>query len=465
MTPRNHPYKGSKAVVLGLGRSGTAAARLLLSCGSEVTLCDSSDSLDLRQRAEALRKEGIAVFTGRSAETDLRKYELAVLSPGIEETSALVRNVTGKGTPLIGELELAFSLCRCPVVAITGTNGKTTTTEMTVRMLVGAGFRASACGNIGTPMSDLVVQDAPWDVLVAEVSSFQLETTRTFRPKVAAWLNLSPNHLDRYSSMSEYRDAKLRIFLNQTGEDQAVVPAGADLLPLKARKTTFGPAGSGADLTLLGTEILHRGQRILDLSETKSRGEHNGLNLMAALGCGMAFGADPSRMAEAVRDYAPPAHRCEFLGERRGIRWVNDSKATNLDALEQAIRSVKGKMVLIAGGKDKGFEFSPIAPLVRERVSFAVLIGEMRHRIARDWSPVPTEEAGSLEAAVEAAARRADPGSTVLFSPGTSSFDMFRDYVERGERFRQLVESLPARSPGSRNLSETASATPTPSLP
>lgn len=443
MIPDSNPYAGLKTAVLGLGRSGVAAARLLRRCGAVVTALDSGDSPLLRERATMLRGEGIGVIIGSDAEKDSARHDLAILSPGIEESVPLVTNVTSKGTPLIGEMELAFTLTDLPVVAITGTNGKTTTTELTVRMLCGAGLRAAACGNIGTPMSELLLDNNPWEILVAEVSSFQLETIRKFRPKVAVWLNLSPNHLDRYPSMKEYREAKLRIFENQSPEDWAVVPSAEELPALRARTITFSTTDPDADLTFAnGREIRHAGRLLLDLDTTKLCGPHNAANLMAGFGAGIVLGADTARMAAAIGDYTPPAHRCEFIAKKAGVRWINDSKATNLDAMEQAIRSVKGPLILIAGGKDKGFEFVPIAPLVRERVTLAVLIGEMRHRIARDWAPVPLIVAESLEEAVAAASERARPGSTVLFSPGTSSFDMFRDYIRRGEAFRTLVHDL-----------------------
>lgn len=447
MISTDNPYAGLRVVVLGLGRSGVAAARLLKRCGALVTALDSGESPLLAERASLLRGEGIAVVTGREAARDPSLHDLAVLSPGIEETAPLVVNVTSKGTPLVGELELAFTLASSPVVAITGTNGKTTTTELTARMLRGAGIRAESCGNIGTPMSELLLGDEP-GLYVAEVSSFQLETIRTFRPKVALWLNLSPNHLDRYPSMTEYREAKLRIFLNQRAEDWAVLPHGSDLPPLKARTITFSVTDPSADLFLSGaTKILHHGRLLLDMESMNLRGPHNAANLMAAFGAGIALGADIDAMAYAVGDYAPPAHRCERVAVKGGVTWINDSKATNLDAMEQAIRSVKGPLLLIAGGKDKGFEFTPIAPLVRERVSMAILIGEMRHRIAHDWEPAPTTVADTLDVAVAAAAAAAVSGDTVLFSPGTSSFDMFRDYVRRGEEFRRLVLALPDDSP------------------
>ena len=440
-------YRGKKCIVFGLGRSGLAAARLLLRSGARVTVCDSSSSPAIQEKAAIIRKEGILVHTGEEVErvalaADI-SYDLAVLSPGIEETAPPVALVTSKGTPLIGELELAFTLCGCPVVAITGTNGKTTTTELATCMLQGAGLRTVSCGNIGTTMSEMVASGKTWDVLVVEVSSFQLETIRSFRPKVAVWLNLSPNHLDRYPSMSEYRAAKLRIFENQTGEDIAILPSQEDLPGVKSRKITFSQTDPGADIFLDGGVITYHGKALLPLQETRLRGAHNTSNLMAALGCGIALGADPELMAKAISDYLPPVHRCELISERGGVQWVNDSKATNLDAMEKAICSVSGPLVLIAGGKDKGFEFAPIEPLVRERVSFAILIGEMKERIARDWSLTPCCTSESLEDAVALAAVKATPGGTVLFSPGTSSFDMFRDYIERGEMFRRLVLRLP----------------------
>ncbi len=444
MTLHANPYAGKKTVVLGLGRSGMAAARLLRKSGADVVVCESSESERMRERAALLQAEGIKVLLGNEAEKDSTKYDLAILSPGIEERVPLVTNVAGKGIALIGELELAYSLSNCPIIAITGTNGKTTTTELTTRMLQGAGLRTAACGNIGTPMSEMVSFGEVWDVLVVEVSSFQLERIVTFCPKVALWLNLSPNHLDRYSSMEEYRNAKLRIFENQQESDWAVVASEAKLPPLKAKKLTFSTQEATADLSFQnGCQIVYRNKVLLDFSRTQLRGPHNAANIMAAFGAGIALGADLSAMASAILDYTPPAHRCEFIAERAGVRWINDSKATNLNAMEQAICSVKGPLILIAGGKDKGFEFAPSAELVKERVSCAILIGEMRHRIARDWASVATLQAETLEEAVNLALSKASPGSTVLFSPGTSSFDMFRDYVERGEAFRRFVERLP----------------------
>ena len=423
-----------------------AAARLLKKCGAIVSASDTGVSPTLEQKALDLGGEGITVTTGPEAAEVTADHDLVVLSPGIEEKSKLVVQARSEGAPLIGELELAYTLATSPVIAITGTNGKTTTTELTARILRGAGIDAEACGNIGTPMSELLLGKSP-GMFVAEVSSFQLETIRTFRPKVALLLNLSPNHLDRYASMEEYRSAKLRIFENQTAEDWAVIPFGEDFPGISARTITFSTTDSRADITLSSAGMIRcRDQDLVDMRRTRLQGPHNAANLMAAFGAGLALGADPVAMASAVSDYTPPAHRFEKVREENGVTWINDSKATNLDAMEQAIRSVKGSLILIAGGKDKGTGFGPIAQLVRERAGAAILIGEMRSRIAGEWQPMKTHLAENLEEAVMLAASKALPGTTVLFSPGTSSYDMFRDYIERGDTFRRLVQSLPVES-------------------
>lgn len=438
-------YSGKHAVVLGLGHSGEAAALLLKEEGAVVTVCESGTGGAVRAKAAALEARGIRVLLGPAADADPAVYDVAVLSPGIDPAVPLVRNVTGKNIPVIGELELAFGECACPAVAITGTNGKTTTTELTTEMLDACGVRTMASGNIGLPFATAVCRSNELDVMVLEVSSFQLETVRVFRPQVAVWLNLSPNHLDRYPGMKEYRDAKLRIFENQTASDFAVVNAASELPPLAAAKITFSAHRSDADFTLHGTEIHFRGQPVLDQRETLLRGIHNAENLMAALAIGHALDVELDLMAGAVTGYTAPAHRCEFVRELDGARWINDSKATNLDAMEMAIRSQDSPIVLIAGGKDKGFEFDAIAPLVRERVRAAVLVGEMKDRIANSWPGVACSKASTLEEAVALAAGLARSGDVVLFSPGTSSFDMFRNYGERGNLFKSQTQQLKPR--------------------
>lgn len=438
-------YSGKKAVVLGLGHSGEAAALLLSEEGAEVTVCESGSGTAFRGKADALEARGIRVLLGGDADSDPSLYDVAILSPGIDPAVALVQNVAAKRIPVIGELELAFEECSCPTVAITGTNGKTTTTELTTAMLKACGVRTMASGNIGLPFATAVRSSHELDVMVLEVSSFQLETIRTFHPQVAVWLNCTPNHLDRYPGMKEYREAKLRIFENQTAPDIAVVNAASELPPLAARRITFSARRNDADFTLEGSGICFEGRKILDQKDTKLRGVHNAENLMAALAIGHALDVEFDLMADAVAGYTAPAHRCEFVRELDGVRWINDSKATNLDAMEMAIRSQGSPIILIAGGKDKGFEFDAIAPLVRERVRAAVLIGEMKDRIAKSWSGVACRKASGLEEAVALAGKLAVAGDVVLFSPGTSSFDMFRNYGERGNLFKTQAHQLKSK--------------------
>ncbi|MCX6961798.1 MAG: UDP-N-acetylmuramoyl-L-alanine--D-glutamate ligase [Verrucomicrobia bacterium] len=435
-------YSGKKSVVLGLGHSGEAAAALLLEEGAEVTICESSDTPSVREKAAQMETKGIRILLGRAADEDPSLYDLAVLSPGIDPGVPLVRNVVTKEIPLIGELELAFQECTCPVVAITGTNGKTTTTELTEKILTGCGVRTMASGNIGLPFARAVRQSHELDVMILEVSSFQLETIRTFRPKVAAWLNLSPNHLDRYPGVEEYRAAKLRIFENQTADDMIVVNALADLPPLPAKKITFSATHLEADFTLRGRKIFFQGRHLLDQSDTLLPGVHNAENIMAALGMGLGLNLDLDDLVQAIADHTPPVHRCEFVRDLEGVRWINDSKATNLDAMEKAILSQDRPIILIAGGKDKGVEFDDNTDLVREKVRAAVLIGEMKDRIASSWKDTDCHTTGSLEEAVNKARSLAQSGDVVLFSPGTSSYDMFRNYGERGNIFKTLVQNL-----------------------
>jgi len=434
---------GKHIAVLGLGASGEAAARLAHAHGARVTALDSGDSPALKQRGEALAHAGIDVLIGQVAtETDYA-FDLAVISPGIDPATPLAQAFLSRQIEMIGELELAWRFCQCPVVAITGTNGKTTTTKLIEKMFLACGLRTKACGNIGPAIGAHVDSSDAMDVLTVEVSSFQLERITSFRPKISVWLNLTPDHLDRYSSMEEYRDAKLHIFDYQTGDDFAVVNLRDSLPPLRAKKITFSAFQPGGDFSFDGESILHHGQPVLAMGDTHLRGVHNAENLMAALATGLAWGLAFEQMTAALKDYRPLPHRCELVRELAGVRYINDSKATNLDALEKALESEPRPVVLIAGGKDKGFEFDSITELVARKAHDVVLIGEMSDRIHGFWSTrVPCVKAASLADAVHLAQQRARSGDVVLFSPGTSSFDMFKNYADRGDQYRRLVQTL-----------------------
>jgi len=438
-------YKNQSAAVLGAGLSGTAAALLLKAEGAQVTVLDNAEEKNLlKSTIDNLRAQGIRVICGPDADENSSTYELVVLSPGIDPASPLARNFSSRKIDMMGELELGWRSCELPVIAVTGTNGKTTTTELLAQMLNACGQRTIACGNIGKPLSEVAREKKQFDVLTVEVSSFQLETIKTFRPSIALWLNFAPDHLDRYRSVAEYRAAKLRIFENQTAEDVAIVNAAESLPRIQSRQITFSAYADRADFRLAEGSIVYQNKSVLRLAETKLRGSHNIENLMATLAAGMARGLSFEEMVPPLSAYEPRPHRCEFVRQIGGVDYVNDSKATNLDAVEKALLAQSKPVILIAGGKDKGFTFDPLRPLVKEKVRSTILIGEMAESIAHAWSgAVKSEIASSLADAVERAHAIAGPGEVVLFSPGTSSFDMFKSYADRGDQFRALVQALP----------------------
>jgi UDP-N-acetylmuramoylalanine--D-glutamate ligase len=438
-------YSGKNVAVLGAGLSGTAAALLLRNEGATVTVLDSAEENKLlKSTIENLRKRGVTVRSGPAAEKDSSSYDFVVLSPGIDPASPLATNFSSRKIETIGELELGWRSVDAPIIAITGTNGKTTTTELLAQMLNACGQRTIACGNIGKPLCEVALEDRDLDVLTVEVSSFQLETTSTFRPAVSVWLNFAPDHLDRYRSVAEYRAAKLRIFENQTADDVAVINAGESLPKIAARTVTFSAYANQADFRFENGSIVYQNQAVLRMADLKLRGSHNIENVMAALAVGLARGLTFEQMLPPLHAYEPRPHRCEFVREVGGVTYVNDSKATNLDAVEKALLSQNRKVILIAGGKDKGFTFETLRPLVAEKSRAVILIGEMAGRIREDWKDaVACEIANSLADAVERAHAIAQSGEVVLFSPGTSSFDMFKSYADRGDQFRALVHALP----------------------
>ena len=441
----NRRYKNQKVAIVGAGLSGSAAALLLASEGAQVTVLDSAEDKNLlKSTLDNLRAHDVRVICGPAADHDSSEYQWVVLSPGIDPASPLGRNFCSRKIETISEVELGWRFCEVPVIAVTGTNGKTTTTELLAQMLNACGQRTIACGNIGKPLSEVAREKQLFDVLTVEVSSFQLDAIRTFRPSISLWLNFAPDHLDRYRSVAFYRAAKLRIFENQIEQDVAVVNATEALPKIRPRRITFSAYSNCADFRLSDGAIIYENRPVLRLSDTKLRGLHNIENLMATFAVGVARGLAFGQMVPALRDYEPRPHRCEFVRELDGVEYVNDSKATNLDAVEKALAAQTKPMVLIAGGKDKGLTFDPLRSLVKEKVKSAVLIGEMAPSIKRSWDgAVNCDLAISLADAVERARGLATPGDVVLFSPGTSSFDMFKSYSDRGDQFRALVQALP----------------------
>lgn len=433
---------GKNIVVLGMGESGRAAAELLVRKGASVIVRDSEWNARIERVAERLRPQGVRVEV-QPASFNPCRFDLGILSPGIDPSVPLVRQLRQEATPVIGEVELAWRFCSRPVVAITGTNGKSTTTELVAAVLAAGGKRTEACGNIGKPFSDVVRNEEELDVITLEISSFQLEAIESFKPKIAVFLNFAPDHLDRYGVMEKYWEAKSRIFLNQDGDDFAVVNADLPLPALRARTTTLHAYGREADYTFRDGWLCRGAERILRQAETHLRGPHNAENQLAALAVADLYGIARGDACAALRAYQALPHRCEVVRVLDGVTWINDSKATNLHSMESALPGMEVPCVLIAGGKDKGFDYGAIKHLLAKHVADVVLIGEARERMHAAWCQhVRCHRAEDLADAVAQSRRLARPGQSVLLSPGCSSYDMFKNFEERGAVFRALVRDL-----------------------
>jgi UDP-N-acetylmuramoylalanine--D-glutamate ligase len=435
----NPDILGKHIAVFGAGRSGIAAAALASREGAVVSLWDQGGP-------EVFRKvpAGIQTHPGMNKE-DAENFtaDLIVISPGIDTYSPLVQAFAAKA-PLIGETEFASRYYDGGIIGITGTNGKTTTTELVSRILKQAGLGGTPCGNYGAPLSEILLSPNVPAAIALELSSFQLETIEDLRPKVSIWLNFAPDHMDRYPSVEAYKKAKLRIFENQTADDTVVMRHGEDLGELIPKIITFSTESRVADFFSDGITITQGGRILLDLeAETSLRGLHNAENAMAAMAACMAYGIDPSIIPAALHGYAPPPHRCELIRTLDGVEYLNDSKATNLHALLCALRSQNRPVVLIAGGKDKGLDYSPLLTILEKQAISAVTFGQIARQLADLFNGVVrTSAVGTMEEAIHVARSLAPRGSTVLLSPGTSSFDQFAGYEQRGDTFRDLVHQL-----------------------
>ena len=431
---------GKHVAILGVGRSGRAAAALALREGASVSAWDSAGP-----EAFDGMPEGVEIHPN-ATEADGAQLvsDLLVVSPGIDTYGSYVAAFSQQAGEVIGEIELAARFYQGKIIGITGTNGKTTTTELIARILSHAALGGTACGNYGTPFAEVVLQANPPAVVALELSSFQLETISTLHPVVAIWLNFAPDHMDRYPTVDAYRAAKLRIFENQTAADTAVVRSGEELPTLAANKVIFSTTDPAADWYSEGHTVLHGGETWLDMDrDTSLRGLHNAENTMAALAACKALGISPQVMREALLGYAPPPHRCELIRTLDGVEYLNDSKATNLHALESALRSQTRPVVLIAGGKEKGLDYAPVVPLLIKKALAVVTFGQIARPLADLFSAaVSCQAVSTLADAVKTARSLAPRGSTVLLSPGTSSFDQFSGYEQRGNAFRDLVHQL-----------------------
>ncbi len=458
-------YENQTVLVVGLGVSGVAAAELLRRRGARVSAVDTSSTPSVLAAAERLKKQGIDVRVQVSS-LPQETYSFAVLSPGVPLDLPLVQELRSAGVPIIGELELGYRESLCLSVAISGTDGKTTTTHLVERLLTNSHKRTRAAGNVGTPLCAVADETRGLDFLTLEVSSFQLETIEFFRPIVAVLMNIAPDHLDRHRTLDAYVRAKARLFENQQAFDWAVVQSGALAqlraagIELRAKVITFSATDPKADLYLDRSLLISRlpgwEGPLLDFDHCQLVGPHNAENCMAALAVGRVLRLPLEETLAAVRAFAPLPHRCESLGQVRGVRYINDSKSTTLHSLQAALRSVptasggKPNLWLISGGKDKGLEYHDAGPLLSERVKGVFLIGETRERLRSAWSLfTPCSLSGSLLEATREAARQAVPGDVVLLSPACSSFDQFQNYQHRGDVFREAVAELSRADSGS----------------
>jgi len=349
-------FIGQHFAILGAGRSGLGAARLARLHGAEVTVFDEGDPEKIKSAVDKLHAESFATVCGQSARDLIVKsgdFQRVIISPGLDVGWPLPKKFTDAGVPLAGEMEFAFGLTDLPMISITGTNGKSTCTEIIAHIINGCGLKSIPCGNHGMSLSEVVASGERYDVLALEVSSFQLETIQHFRAKVSLWLNFAPDHLDRYPGMAEYFAAKSRIFENVTSSDIAIIRAGEPVASGSAQRLTFSAYGAGAHGSYAAGKFSISGQIVGDASALRLRGRHNMENILAAMMACHAFGLDYPQMLQAVASYEPPAHRCELVRELHGREYINDSKATNLHALEACIGSMERPIVLIAGGKDK----------------------------------------------------------------------------------------------------------------
>jgi UDP-N-acetylmuramoylalanine--D-glutamate ligase len=459
---------GARVTVMGLARSGVAACQLLQAAGANVTVADRKESAELTSALGAIDRDHVSVTVGAQYESSLDGADLVVISPGVPYRLAPLEAVRRRGVKVISELELASQFFRSPILAVTGTNGKSTTVTLIGKFLAESGKRAFVGGNLGTALSEAAVEDlranqagkpSPFDYLVVEVSSFQLETIDRFQPWVAALLNVTVDHQDRYESLDEYIAAKQRIFENQVASDFALFNLDDDRVAalghrVRAKRLGFTTASTiGVDMYggtyLEGDRIVTTAtgirQEICRRSEIRIIGNHNVDNVMAAATYAVLCGCPLDAIRRVIETFPGLEHALEIVRERRGVRFVNDSKGTNVDATLKALESIDQPIWLIAGGRDKGGDFSRLAQAVSRRVTRVILIGEAAPLLRQAWTGVATmSEAATLRDAVEIAAQGASPGDVVLLSPACASFDMFADYQDRGRQFKALVHALPA---------------------
>ena len=445
--------KNKNVLVVGLARSGVSALRLLLKEGAKVTVTDTAGKDKLVDAVSRLKGLSISYeLGGHNLETFL-KSDLIIISPGVPYKSEYLLKAREKGIPVISEIELAYNLLKPPIIGITGTNGKSTVTTLTGELIKACKRNVFVGGNLGTALTDAVLSDKKWDAAVAEISSFQLETIRDFRPKTAVLLNITPDHLDRYDSMDEYVWAKARIFENQDKSDFAVLNADdaytSDIIKnIKSDIILFSRLKSiDRGVYIKGNDIVSnisgKDEIVIKTDELGIKGVHNIENAMASIAAAQLSGCPVEFMRPALKRFAGLEHRLELVKTINGVKYINDSKGTNVGAVVKSLEGFSEPVILIAGGLDKGGDFTPLRGLVKEKVKCLILIGKAKDKIADAVGGLTdTIFASSLEDAVNIASHKADKGDVVLLSPACASFDMFKNYEERGRVFKEAVSRL-----------------------
>ncbi|HEU4737197.1 MAG TPA: UDP-N-acetylmuramoyl-L-alanine--D-glutamate ligase [Solirubrobacterales bacterium] len=443
------PLPEGPFLVIGLARSGQAAARLLAGRGEDVRAVDSGHP----EGAAGLRGAGVEVTLDTDGLALLDGIRTVVKSPGVPREAPVISAALEREIDVVGELELAWRAIPNRFLAVTGTNGKTTTVELLGHLYRNAGEPVAVAGNVGTPLSSLAGGIEPGATVVCEASSFQLEDTVAFGPECAVFLNLSPDHLDRHAGLDEYLAAKLRIFANQGNDDVAIYNAddpalaGTDLGGCARRIAFCHGAGPDCEVALAEGTIFYDGEPLLAVGELGLLGEHNVANAMAAASAALAMGVDRDAVRDGLRSFAGVPHRLEPVAEIDGVRFVNDSKATNVASAAVGLRAFEDGVHAILGGSEKDEPFAPLADPIRETCTACYLIGASADRLAAELAPVveagvPLHRCEDLEDAVRSAAAAAQPGEVVLLSPACASFDAFENFERRGERFREIVEGL-----------------------
>jgi UDP-N-acetylmuramoylalanine--D-glutamate ligase len=443
---------GKRVLVVGLARTGQVVSVFAAGYGATVTATDEKPETELSEAAAKLRAAGIKLELGGHTPATFLEQDLIVLSPGVPAKLPALELARARGIPVWSEIELAWRLLRGKLVAITGSNGKTTTTALVAHILRTAGIPVLVGGNIGVPLLSLVESSADTSVTVAEISSFQLEAIEAFRPEIGVVLNLTPDHLDRHASFEEYAAAKMRLFANQLDRDAALLnaddPEITKRMPSRPHIYWFSRQKRVAEGAFVRDgQIFFRAEGaevpLARRDQISLRGEHNVENVLAACAAAYLAGAAPAAIASGVQTFRGVEHRLEFVAEIGGVSFYNDSKATNVDAALKAIEAFPGPVLVILGGKDKGSPYTPLREPLQGRARLAILIGAAAEKIAAELAgAVPVEQAGTLDRAVGLAFERAQPGDTVLLAPACSSFDQFENYEQRGRVFKAAVAKL-----------------------